>query len=183
MSKCKVCGADAGFMGVICSACSTERAIELHHDNAQSGTSPNSGVTKSNSSELLAAAISAIWRDRDTDRGLGIARQIIENNPESPKAARAQSIIDEIAPPSAVESGDHGQTNEPPTEKQEPDREGNDWNENAGNRFARMGCGFFFVLGLGSIVAIWALAMAACGILAVFIADKGCPKDLFALFL
>ena len=183
MSKCKVCGADAGFMGVICSACSTERAIELHHDNAQTGTSPNSGVTNSNSSELLAAAISAKWRDRDTDRGLGIARQIIENNPESPEAARAQSIIDEIAPPSAVESGDHGQTNEPPTEKQEPDREGNDWNENAGNRFARTGCGFFFVLGLGSIVAIWALAMAACGILAVFIADKGCPKDLFALFL
>jgi len=183
MSKCKICGADAGFMDVICSVCSTERAIELHHDKARSGTSPNSGVAKSNASELLGAAISAIWRDRDTDRGLRIARQIMEHYPQSPEAAKAQSIIDEIASPSAAASGDHGQTNEPPTEKQEPDPEGNDWNEDAGNRFARMGCGFLFVLGLGSIVAIWALAMAACGILAVFIADKGCPQDLFALFL
>jgi hypothetical protein len=137
----------------------------------------------SNPSELLQAAISAIWRDRDKDRGLGIARQILEDHPHSPEAARAQSIIGDIAPPSAVEPGDLQQTDDCPIENQEPDREVSDWNENAGSRFARMGCGVFFVLALLAIFGIWALAYAACGILAVFIADRGCPQDLFALFL
>jgi len=35
MSVCKICGADAVFMGVICSNCSTERARELDHYKAK----------------------------------------------------------------------------------------------------------------------------------------------------
>ena len=137
----------------------------------------------SNSSELLRAAISAIWRDRDKDRGLSIARQIMEHYPESPEAVRAQTIIEEIGPPLAVESSDHKPTDDYLTENQEPDPEVNDWNENAGGRFARMGCGFLLVLALITIIGIWALAIAACGLLALFFGFSECPQDLFALFL
>lgn len=136
----------------------------------------------SDSSELLRAAISAIWRDRDKDRGLSIARQIVEQYPQSPEAVRAQAIIDEIAPPSAVEPSDHGQAGDGPTEDQETGREAKDWNENAGSRFAKMGCGFLFVLVLIAIIGIWALGIAACGVLAVFFGFSECPQDLFALF-
>jgi hypothetical protein len=137
----------------------------------------------SNPSELLQAAISAIWRDRDKERGLGIARQILEDHPQSPEAASAQSIIQDIEPTLAAGSGDLEQPVDCTTESQGPDRETSSWNENAGSRFARMGCGVFLILGLLSVFAIWALAYAACGILAVFIANEGCPQDLFALFL
>lgn len=36
MSMCKICGADAGFMAIICTSCSAERAHELHHYHDQS---------------------------------------------------------------------------------------------------------------------------------------------------
>ena len=137
----------------------------------------------SNSSKLLRAAIYAINKKGDTDEGLRIARQIMEHYPQSPEADEAEDIIEEIAPPSAVGSGDHEQTEDYTTEKQETDRETSNWNENAGSRFARMGCGVFLIFGLLTVFAIWALAYAACGILAVFIANEGCPQDLFALFL
>lgn len=142
MSICKVCGAKARFMGVICSACSRERARELHHYKTQTTTRP-------------------IPQD-DKDR---------RSRNKSPIA------------PSAVESGDLQQPVDRTTENQEPDRETSSWNENAGSRFSRMGCGVFLVFGLLTVFAIWALAYAACGILAVFIANEGCPQDLFALFL
>lgn len=63
-----------------------------------------------------------------------------------------------------------------------PHREANDWNENAGSRFAKMGCGFLFVLALIAIIGIWAPGIAACGVLAVFFGFSECPQDLFALF-
>ena len=142
MSKCKVCGAKAGFMGVICSACSIERARELHHYKTRTTTRP-------------------IPKD-DKDR---------RSENKSPIA------------PSAVGSGDLQQPVDCTTENQKPDRETSNWNEKAGSRFARMGCGVFLILGLLTVFAIWALAYAACGIVAVFIANEGCPQDLFALFL
>jgi hypothetical protein len=137
----------------------------------------------SNSSELLQAAISAIWRDRDKDRGLDILRQIVEDYPHSPDAVRAQSMIADIAASSAAVSGGLQQMDDCAMENQGPSREVSDWNENAGSRFARMGCGVSVVLALLTILVILALATAACGILAVFIANDGCPQDLFAFFV
>jgi hypothetical protein len=142
MSKCKVCGAKAGFMGVICSACSIERARELHHYKTQTTT-----------------------------------RQI----PEDEKDRRSENKSP-IAP-SAVGSGNLQKPVDCTTENQDPDQEVGNWNENASSKFARKGCGMFLTLGLLTAFAIWALAYAACGILAVFIANEGCPQDLFALFL
>jgi len=135
----------------------------------------------SNSSELLRAAIYAINKKGDTDEGLRIARQIMEHYPQSPEADEAEDIIEEIAPPSAVEPNDHEQTEDYTTEKQETDRAGNDWNENAGSKFARTRIGIRLVLVLLVILGIWALATAACGLLALFFGFTECPRDLFAL--
>jgi hypothetical protein len=55
----------------------------------------------SNSSDLLQAAIYAIKSDGDKDRGLSIARQVLEHYPNSPEAAKAQTIIDKLSPKSA----------------------------------------------------------------------------------
>jgi len=142
MAICKVCGARAGFMAVICSACKIERALDLHQNNTHT-------TTRTTPKE-------------DIDR---------RSENKSPVA------------PSAVGSGNLRQTVDCTTENQEPDRETSNWNENAGSRFARMGCGVFLILALLTVFAIWALAYAVCGILAVFIAKEGCPQDLFALFL
>ena len=136
----------------------------------------------SNSSELLRAAIYAINKKGDKDEGLRIARQIMEHYPQSPEAVRAQAIIEEIAPPSAVESSDHEQTEDYTTEKQETDREGNDWNEKAGSWFAGTGSGTLLDLALFAILGISALATAACFFLALLFGFTECPRDLFALF-
>jgi len=56
----------------------------------------------SNSSELLKAAIYAIKSEGDKDRGLSIARQLLEHYPNSPEAVKAQTIVDKLSPQSAA---------------------------------------------------------------------------------
>ena len=141
MAICKVCGAKAGFIGVICSACKIERALDLHQNNTHTTT---------------------------------------RTTPKDDKDRRSENKSP-IAP-SAVGSGDLQQTVDCTPENQEPDRETSDCDENAGSRFTKMGCGVILVLGLLTVFTIWLAAYALCGILAVLIANEGCPQDLFALF-
>lgn len=142
MSICKVCGGKAGFMSVICSDCSQERARELGHYKSQTTVRPTPGD--------------------DEDR---------------------QSEIEPPIATSPAELSDLQQPFDYTPENQEPDQEASNWNENAGFRFTKLGCGVILVLGLLMVFVLWLLAYAACGILAVFIANEGCPQDLFALFL
>ncbi len=180
MAKCKVCGADAGFMGVICSPCSTERASELHHYKAQPNPAPDSDGATSNSSELLRAAIYAMNSEGDEDRGLSIARQILEYYPYSPEAVKAQTMIDKIAPSSAIKSSGLEQTDECLTENPTLNREVNDSEERAGSKTRKIGCGILLVLALIGGFGIWALAEVACALLAIFLGFSECPQDLFA---
>ena len=80
MSKCKVCGDDAGFMGVICASCSAERASELHHYQEQPATDPEAEAEEKLGRELearLEAFLTSTTNEIDgyeTTKNLGVVR-------------------------------------------------------------------------------------------------------------
>jgi hypothetical protein len=54
----------------------------------------------SNSADLLKAAVYAIKTEGNRERGLSIARQILEHYPDSDEAIKAQTIVDKLSPKS-----------------------------------------------------------------------------------
>ena len=80
MSVCKVCGSDAGFMGIICPSCSAERANELHHYQEQPTTDPEAESREKSERELearLRAILTSTTNEIDgyeTSKNLGIVR-------------------------------------------------------------------------------------------------------------